>query len=457
VRHKIKRIRLAVKTSKPLQLFALALVMIVLTTAGLLQIAPTTQAQTVTYGRSGSGQVQIAQAAATSAPNPATFVLEWNGIAQSTVLAAAAPAPQQFRSLAIVHAAIFDAVNAIDRRYTPYAVDLKAPTGASAEAAVVTAGHDVLVSLYPAQKTALDTTLTASLAKIAEGQSKVDGINVGKQVAEKLVALRSNDGADQKIEYKPEDQVGIWQPTPPLFLPALLPHWSKVNPFVIKAANQFSIPAPLPLNSSAYAKELNEVKQIGGRNSTVRTPDQTAAGIFSAISPVVLWNTTAQAAAKAKGNSLIENARLFALLNIAGVDAYIAGYEVKYKYKLWRPATAIPHADKLGNPALTSDPNWETLIVTPNHPDYISGHTVTAGANQQILKAFFGQDAVNVNIIFPANAGVTRSFKSFSQITNELIESRIWAGVHTRTADVQGAVLGQQVGDYVFKNALQPI
>jgi hypothetical protein len=451
MRQKTKRIRLAVK---PFQLFAIASLLIVLATAGILQIAPSAQAISQ---EQQSAQRQIAQAPVTQASNSTNAVLDWNSIAQTSVLAASAPAPQQYRSLAIVHTAIFDAVNAIDRRYTPYAVDLKAPAGASAASAAAVAGHDVLVSLYPTQKATLDAALTTSLEKITEGQSKVEGIAVGKQSAEKLIALRSSDGANQKIDYKPEDQPGIWQPTPSLFLPALLPHWGTVKPFVIKSADQFSIPVPLPLNSSAYAKELNEVKQIGGRNSTLRTPEQTAAAIFSAVSPVVLWNTTAQAAAKAKGNSLVEDARLFALLNLAGVDAYIAGYEVKYKYKLWRPATAIPNADKIDNSDITPDPNWESLIITPNHPDYISGHNVTAGADEQILKKFFGQDAVNVNIIFPANVGVTRTFKSFSQIADELTESRIWAGLHTRTADVQGIVLGKQVGDYVFQNALQPI
>lgn len=213
----------------------------------------------------------------------------------------------------------------------------------------------------------------------------------------------------------------------------------------------------MPLNSAAYAKELNEVKRLGGRYSNDRTPDQTAAGIWSAISPVVLWNTAARAAATARGNSLSENARLFALLNLAGVDAYIAGYDVKYKYKLWRPAIAIPQADQLGNAGITPDPNWEALIVTPNHPDYISGHCVTAGADERILEHFFGSDAVKVNIIFPANAGATRSFTSFSQIAKELGEARIWAGAHTRSADTQGDVLGKAVGDYVFQNAFRPL
>jgi hypothetical protein len=398
-------------------------------------------------------QISVAQAP----PSPTDPVLEWNTIAQTSVLAASAPAPQQYRSLSIVHTAIFDAVNAIDRRYTPYAYKAQAPAGTSAPAAVASAAHEVLVRLYPLQQATLDATLRKSLDAIAESPAKSDGIKLGKTVADQLIALRSNDNANTKIDYKAEKTAGVWQPTPPLFLPALLPHWDKVTPFVLKNADQFKIPAPLALNSAEYAKELDEVKRLGGKSSTVRTPDQTASAIWSTVPPAVLWNTTAKAAATAKGNSLLENARLFALLNIGGLDSYIAGYKVKYDHKLWRPVVAIPNADQIGNPALTPDPKWESLIVTPNHPDYISGHTVSAGAEEQILKDFFGKDAVKANIIFPANAGVTRSFTSFSQITNELIEARIWGGVHTRSSDVQGAVLGKQVGNYIFETALLPL
>jgi hypothetical protein len=428
--------------------------LVILGANGLLRSVPL-QAQTVQA--IPAIPFSIAQAQQTKAASPSNAVLDWNKTAQTVVLAASAPAPQQYRSLAITHGAIFDAVNAIDRRYTPYAVDVKAPSGTSQEAAAASAGYYALLSLYPGQKVILDAAWKTSLDKIPEGESREEGIKLGKSVAEKLVALRSDDGADKKIDFKADKAVGVWQPTPPLFLPALLPHWSSVRPFVIKSANQFPIAAPLALDSDAYAKELNEVKRLGGRYSNERTPEQTAAGIFSAISPVVLWNTTAQAASTAKGLSLVDNARLFALLNLAGVDAYIAGYDVKYKYKLWRPVVAIPEAAKLGNPIITPDPQWESLIVTPNHPDYISGHTVTAGSGDRILNNFFGSDAVKVNIIFPANAGITRTYTGFSQISNELIESRIWAGVHTRTADVQGSVLGKQVGDYVFQNALRPL
>lgn len=420
--------------------FAIALLVVGL--VGLFQVFVAPQTQT-----------SVAQAPSSST-DP---VLEWNTIAQASVLAASAPAPQQYRSLAIVHTAIFDAVNAIDRHYTPYAYKARASADTSAPAAVAAAAHKVLVRLYPLQQPTLDAALKKSLDAIADSRAKTDGIQLGKTVADQLLALRSNDNANNKAEYKADKAVGIWQPTPPLFLPALLPHWDTVTPFVLKSATQFKIPEPHALNSAAYIEELNEVKRLGGKVSTIRTPDQTASAIWSAVPPAVLWNTTARAAATARGNSLLDNARLFALLNIGGLDAYIAGYKVKYDHKLWRPVVAIPNADKLGNPALSPDSSWESLIVTPNHPDYISGHTVSAGAEEEILKNFFGQDAVKVSVIFPANSGAVRSFTRFSDVTNELIEARIWAGVHTRSADVQGAVLGRQVGNYIAKNALLPL
>lgn len=436
-------------------LLAVVSLLIVLTVTSLLEFASPLHAQTVQKTLAQGNPAKLAPAQTLPSSKATDAVLDWNTIALGVL--PTPPAPQQYRGLAILHAAIFDAVNAIDRRYATYAVEVKAPAGASAAAAAAAAGHGVLVRLYPSQQATFDAALTASLAKIADGTAKNDGIKVGQDVSEKLVALRSKDGADQKGEYKAEPRPGIWQPTLPTFAPALLPHWSTVKPFALQRADQFKIAPPLPLNSDAYAKELNEVKRLGGRHSTARTPDQTAAAIWSPAPPAVIWNAAARAAAIAKGNSLIENARLFALLNIAGVDAYIAGYDVKYKYKLWRPVTAIRNADAIENPTITPDPQWEPLIVTPAHPDYISGHCVTAGAAERILQNFFGSDAVNVSVIFPANVGVTRSFTSFSQISKELGDARVWGGVHTRTADTQGDVLGKQVGDYVFNHALLPL
>jgi hypothetical protein len=197
-------------------------------------------------------QSSLAQAPA----SPTDAVLEWNTIAQASVLAASAPAPQQYRSLAIVHTAIFDAVNAIDRRYTPYAYKAQAPADTSAPAAVASAAHEVLVRLYPLQQPTLDAVLRKSLDAIAQGQAKTEGVKLGKTVADQFLALRSNDNANAKVEYKAEKKAGIWQPTPPLFLPALLPHWDTVTPFALKSSTQFKVPEPLALNSAASIATL---------------------------------------------------------------------------------------------------------------------------------------------------------------------------------------------------------
>ncbi|MBH8564606.1 phosphatase PAP2 family protein [Nostoc sp. CENA67] len=399
----------------------------------------------------------VAQTTNTKTAKATNVVTDWNETAIKVTQAAAVSATSQFRALAITHAAIFDAVNASDRRYTPYAVDIKAPSGTSIEAAAASAGYSVLTSLYPAQQTTLDAALTASLAKIPESQGKTDGINLGKQVATKIIALRSQDGWDAKVDYKPGTGPGVWQPTPPTFAAALTPQIAKATPFTFKNIDQFQVPPPLALNSAPYAKEINEVKSIGGKNSKVRTADQTAAAIFWTVPTPLIWNAAARAAAIKKGIDILDSARLFALLNLAGTDGYIAGYGIKYKYNFWRPVTAIRNADVAGNPAISADPNWEPLLITPAHPDYISGHCVSSGAPERILQKFFGSDKVNLSFTFPLNTGVTRSYTSFSQIGKEVGEARIWGGIHTRTADIQGEKLGYQVADYAFQNFLRPI
>lgn len=388
------------------------------------------------------------------AANIADAVIDWNNTAIATTQGITAPL--QVRALSITHAAIFDAVNAIDRRYNPYAIDTTAPVGTSADAAVASAGYTVLTKLYPAQKENLDKALQASLKKIPDGRAENDGVKLGKEVAEKILAIRSKDGWDAKVDYKPATGASAWQPTPPAYAPAALPQFSNITPFTFQNKDQFQVPAPLAVTSAEYAKDINEVKAIGGRNSKVRSADQTAVAIFWTINTPVLWNAAARSAAIAKGNSLTENARLFALLNFAITDAYIAGYGVKYKYNFLRPVTAIRNADALGNPAITAAPNWEPLIITPAHPDYISGHSVTSGAAEKILQKFFNSDDVKLSFTFPAGA-VTRYYSSFSQISKENENARVWGGIHTRTADVQGTKLGYQIAENAFNSNLKPL
>ncbi|AFY72488.1 PAP2 superfamily protein [Synechococcus sp. PCC 7502] len=379
-------------------------------------------------------------------------VISWNTTA---VAVTQQDAPLQARALGIVHGAVFDAVNSIDRRYTPYLVDTNSP-GASKEAAVSSAAHTVLLNLYPAQQARLDKALSDSLSKIEDGNAKTDGINLGKEVAEKILEIRSKDGWDAKGEYKAEKAAGIWEPTPPGYVPAVFTQWRNLKPFTFLSPNQFTTPAPLAWNSEAYAKELNEVKNIGSKDSKTRTPDQTATAIFWTVNTPVIWNAAARSAAIARRNSTIDNARLFALVNFAISDAYVAGYSVKYKYNYWRPVTAIRNAEAAGIRGVITDANWESLIITPAHPDYISGHSVTSGAAEKVLQNFFSSDDLKFSFTYPAG-GVTRSYSSFSQLSNENVDARVWGGVHTRNADVQGTNLGYQVADYAFRNYLKPI
>ncbi len=375
-------------------------------------------------------------------------VINWNATATSTLVIAGEPSPIQFRALALVHAAIFDAVNTIDRRFTPFAIDTRVPEGVSMEAAVAAAAHGVLLHLYPAQRTALDAALKTSLEKAAPEQSRVEGITLGEDVAKKFIALRSKDGVDTRIEYKPQSGAGLWQPTPPTFARAVSVHWGNIVPFTFKRVGEFEVPAPPALGSAIDTRDLTEVRSVGARNSTSRTADQTAAAIFWSLSTPIFWNTVAREVTADKTGRLVDKARLFALLNMAGADATVLGFAIKYQYNRWRPITAIRS---------TLDPQWEPLLVTPAHPDYISGHCITSDASAQVLRSFLDSDKARASYTYPANNGVTRSFTSLSQMTKEVGDARIWGGIHTRTADDVGGLLGRKLAERALQNHLRPI
>jgi hypothetical protein len=359
--------------------------------------------------------------------------------------------------MAYAHAAVFDTVNGIDRRYTPYAVDLRAPAGASVDAAVATAAHTVLVKFAPGQKGILDGALATTLASVPEAAAKTDGIAFGKEVAERFLASRADDGHDKAVDVNtPAPATGVWQQTPG-FGPPLLTNWLKVKPMALKTLTQFDGGGPYKLNDRKWAQDYNEIKSVGARNSTTRTADQTAAAIYWTVQTVTPWNMAAQAASKAKNLSVTENARLFALLNIAAHDTQVVGNEQKYRYNFWRPYTAIRFAGGPGNPALASDPNWEPLCNTPGFPEYPSGHAITSGAAERVLREFFGDDRVNVSNTHIPGIGVTRSWTSFSQMLEDVTNARVWAGIHFRTSVQYSAATGAKVGDYVMKNQLQPL
>jgi hypothetical protein len=385
-----------------------------------------------------------------SAPAQADVVTDWNVIA----LNATAVPPNsilQSRALAIVHSAIYDAVRAVDRKGGAYAVDVEAPAGTSVEAAVVAAAHGSLVALSPAERAMLDAALTVSLSKIPDGQGKIDGIALGRQIAEKVVALRSSDGADAKVAFTPKPGAGLYQLTPPQSLPAILPQWGAVRPFVLRSRTGLDFKGAPAITTAHFARDFEEAKNVGARHSTTRTADQTAAAIFWTVQTAVPWHAAARAASSAKGLSVSENARLFALLTMASADSQIIAFEEKYKRPHWRPITAIRAAPELKIPALTGDAGWEPLLVTPPHPEYPSAHAVFSGAAEAVLRGFFGSDEVKVSVTALGPFGVTRTFGKFSQLTEEVDNARVWGGIHFRSADVDGSEIGRKIGDIVMR------
>jgi membrane-associated phospholipid phosphatase len=386
-------------------------------------------------------------------------VVEWNQVLLSIVSTPGAqPANiQPTRNFAILHAAIYDAVNAIDRTHEPYLVDVRAPRGASETAAADAAAHTALVGLYPAQQSTLDADYTAELAKVADGPAKDKGIELGVQVATDLLAIRAGDGSNvPPPPFVPGNAPGDFRPTPPNFPTPVFTNWSAVQPFVLDRAGQFRPPAPVPLTSDAYADAINEVQAVGSATSTTRTAEQTQIGTFWNPPIQNFWNQIAQTVALAHGADLATTARLFAALNLSLADSAIAFYDGKYAYRVWRPVTAIRLADTDDNPDTIADPSWLPLAgTTPADPSYPGAHSTISAAAADVLARFFG-DRQSFAVTSPALPGVTRSFTSFSSAAEEAGVSRIYAGVHTRLDHVAGVTLGRDVADFVLHEALLP-
>ncbi len=379
----------------------------------------------------------------------ADVVTDWN----LTALAASeASSPQvSNRAMAITHAALFDAMNAITRSHTPYLIQPAALPDTSKEAAGAGAAHGVLVWLYPAQKSLLDNALKATLDKISDSAAKDKGTALGKLVADKYIATRSNDGADRKLNYTPVGGAGHWRATPPGYQPFATVLWAEVTPFVLKSPTELAAPGPLPLDSAQYAKEIDEVRRIGARDSKERSADQTAAAIFSLIRGSEMWNGAARAAATAQSTGVMENARIFALMNMAMADAIGAGWAIKRQHPLWRPITALREA------TVNAAPSWEPLLLTPPHPDYVSGHCINSGAAAHTLALLFGNDGVKFSATYGGGGGLMRSFSGFAAAEKEIEDARVWAGIHTRTADEHGSQLGHKIAELVVQRVMRPV
>ena len=390
---------------------------------------------------------------------------DWNHIMlQATLTPPAAPAPVSTRSTAIVQAAIFDAVNGIDPHYTPIFVARTGPRHASKRAAAVQAAYAILIRLYPDQSDMLDQQRATSLAGISRGwgaeraEAIQSGIDWGQTVADTIWAWRSNDGfADTPPKFTGGTAPGEWRPTPPAFAPGLAPQLAHVTPWVMRSPSQFRPSGPNALDSPQYAADFNETKLMGSSTSTSRTPDQTAYALFwQAGNPPDFWDPVAVSLAAQHHYSLLETARLLAHVNMAMSDAIIGCWDAKYTYASWRPISAITLADTDGNPDTDPDPAWMPLIVTPPFPEYPSAHSCASGAAARVLAHYFGErTAITVtNDALPGQTQ-TRSFSSFSAALDEVVDARVFGGIHFRTACRDGQALGNAVGNYVLRHSLR--
>ena len=398
--------------------------------------------------------------------NAADAIADWNAITERAVKTAQHPLPVTSLEFAMVHLAIYDAVESIDRRYAPYHTRVPGATG-SLSAAAARAGHDVLVGLFPGQSTTLDTEYLNYLA--ANGIDPLDpGTAVGAQVASAMLALRSNDG---RFPLNPppflgDTAIGQWRPTasllpgpPPSFAPGLTPWVANVTPFTMKDNSQFRVDPPPDLTSDEWASDYNEVQSVGSLFSTTRTPEQTEIGYFWADSGPVLWQNALRFISRTYLSDTGDAARMYALAEASLADGQIACWESKYFYNFWRPITAIRLGDQDGNPQTLVDPNWQPLINTPNFPEYPSGHASTSGAITRVLELFFGTDVLTFQMTTtnPNALQKTRTFTSFSEAEDQVIDARVYVGIHYRTSDRTARAQGLRVANWVFKNSFRPI
>ena len=377
---------------------------------------------------------------------PATFadvVLDWNEIGLSKSMAAKQLPPDAARTMAIMHVAMFDAVNAIESRYRPYAYQGARRIDASPDAAVVAAAHAILAQLFPGEAQGLDAAQAASLSGIPEGEAKSAGLALGRAVASQCLQMRGQDGSGKAGAYKPRVQPGIYVAT----AYPVSSEWAQVKPFVMNDAAQFRPPPPPPLDSQQWSRDLEEIRAIGARASTTRSREQTDVARFWAITGPASWNPLVRSLAQSRPASLVDNARLFALVNMAATDAFIAVFDAKYAYEFWRPITAVRHAG--------ADPAWLPLVDTPMHPEYPCAHCISSAAVATVLEAHFGRGTIPVvHMTSPTAPGVTRSWSRVGDYVTEVNNARIWGGIHYRNSTEVGERMGRRIGALAIERQL---
>jgi hypothetical protein len=407
--------------------------------AGSIAIVATTPSALVASSRSSRSAQVIAAWYATARTAPTSPV-------------------QLSRVLAMVHAAMHDAVNGIEPRYETYASDLTRPR-ADAESAAAAAAHRVLVGLFPAQQTRWDSALAESLSDIPDGRRDQAGVAFGAAVGQMILDARADDGWDGVDPFNPEPAPGVWRPTLPAFGPMPEPQFQNVTPFTIAGRSQFPLPAPPVLADAAYQRVFDEVKSVGQDTSATRTADQTHLAHFWFEAPYDSWSRIAGIVAADEGYDLHQAARLYALVNMAVADGLISGWYWKRHYAYWRPITAVREAASDGNANTTEDAAWQPLRATPTHPDHPSTHSVTGGAAAEVLRRLAGSDHHRfcMTTLTAVPPGSIRCYESFSHAQDENSRSRVYAGIHFPSAIQAGDGLGRRIGRFAVAHALRPV
>jgi hypothetical protein len=404
------------------------------------------------------GAVPAASAATPRTGDP-TVIYDWNVIAINTLIGDTGKKPQEaFLYVGFVNAAIYDAVVGIDGRYQPYRLHARAPHRASDQAAAVVAAHKVLVTYSPYAQATLDAAYAASLAQIPDGKAKTNGIAYGTRAADNLIALRANDGRNAPILFTQPPAPGVWRPTPPDFLPMYVPWMGAVTPLLVRSGAQFGEPGPPPaLTSRRYTRDFAEVKALGSATSTARTPDQTSTALFFSGSPLVAYNAAMSNQVTMRDLDIVDAARMFAAVNMSIADAVISIWHAKYLYGFWRPITAIALADTDGNPATTADPTWLPLLTTPPYPDYVSGYSGVTGAFTRALAETLGTRHLRLTLTSTAVPNATRHYDSGKALDRDVIDARVWLGIHFRFADTRGVAMGHHVADWALDHYFQRV
>jgi len=386
-----------------------------------------------------------------TAPARGDVIMDWNAKADAIATEKRTATPTHGRGLAMLHLAMFEAVNAIERRYTPYKLNLTADRNTSKEAAAASAGYEVLLALHPDQKADLDVTLAKALAGIAGGEPKTKGIALGKKAAIDIIALRANDGADVRETYRPYTTPGVYVPTAMVISSTV----GGFTPWVMTSGSQFRPAPPVALDSEIWTRDLNEIRELGALDSTKRTGEQTTVGRFWFLTGARTYNPLVHQVVKAKNMDLVDSARVFALVSMAGIDAYIAVFDAKYHYNFWRPVTAIRNADLTGNKATPRDATWLPLGETPMHPEYPCAHCITSGAVATVLQGVAGTSIGEMSLTSPTARGFTRMWTRFEDYSDEVSLARIYAGFHYRFSTEVGKDMGRKIGELAVATQLR--